>query len=84
MNYFSPLSSMLCISWTHKLFPQLCPKMQDVNVPNTTVELNAEGAECVCVPAAHSSYTQHLAGKGKILLKHKATIYITLITALTV
>lgn len=38
----------------------------------------------VCVLAAYSSYTQHLAGKGEILLKCKATIYITLITALTV
>lgn len=32
MNYYSPLSSVLCISWTYPLLPLFCPKMQDVSI----------------------------------------------------
>lgn len=31
MSYDSPLSSVLCISWTCPLFPPFCPKMQHVS-----------------------------------------------------
>lgn len=32
MNYCSPLSSVLCTSWTYPLLPPFCPKMQDVSI----------------------------------------------------